>query len=173
MDLSPWRFPCETLVYSGIMDDVMGALEEGHLPTMAGTKYVLTELNYFDMGMKETVDCVSKIIEAGYIPILAHVERYSNVLKDIENVKLLKDMGAKVQINLYSFESESNDITCIWARKLLDEQLVDFIGTDAHGINKRPPRIFNGVKKLYDCYPEDYVDDILYGNVERMILGGV
>ena len=56
------------------------------------------------------------------------------------------------------------------ALALLENKLVDFVGSDAHRIHHRDPKVKKGIEYLYGHFDEKYVDDILYHNVVNRIL---
>ena len=75
---------------------------------------------------------IESIIRKGYIPVLAHPERYHYLYSDnLELYKQLKRMGVLFQVNLKSLQSHSRSIKKT-ALKLIQSGLVDFIGSDAH-----------------------------------------
>ena len=52
----------------------------------------------------------------------------------------------------------------------MDHKLVDFVGSDAHRLDHRPPAVERGIRYLYEHYEEAYVDDILYNNAHQHLL---
>jgi len=75
---------------------------------------------------------IESIIRKGYIPVLAHPERYSYLYSDnLEHYKKLKRMGVLFQVNLKSLQSHSKSIKKT-ALKLIKAGLVDFTGSDVH-----------------------------------------
>ena len=134
---------------------------------MCGTRYVLTE---FDPGWYSQEDadyCIRKILSAGYTPIIAHVERYP--LPSIECVRKMKDAGALMQINAYSIVNEIKERTRNNANALLSEQLVDFIGSDAHRLDHRPPIIADGVTAITQLYSDEYGKMLLALNPTNLL----
>ncbi|MBQ9140307.1 MAG: hypothetical protein IJX63_00745 [Lachnospiraceae bacterium] len=157
---------CEVYCEVGNMEVVLAGLAAGGIPTMNGTKYVLTE--FYEVTREDAFHCVERLLAAGWIPVLAHVERYLDV--DIESVDRMKEMGCLVQVNVYSVYEESKDIIKERARELLQQELVDFMGSDAHRIGHRPPAVEKGITYLYEHYEKEYVDRILEGNAREMLL---
>ena len=158
---------CEMLVYPDTVDGCTQKLKDGRYPTMAGSNYVLTEFEpYFSQHDMEF--CIEKISSAGYLPIIAHAERYEH--STVSGVKALKALGAKIQINAYSIVNEPKANTRETANALLAEKLVDFIGSDAHRLDHRPPVIRDGIDALPARYSKDYICKILIEN-PREILG--
>ena len=81
----------------------------------------------------------------GYIPILAHPERYRFLFSDMKKYYKLKDAGCNFQLNLLSLTGYyGNDVVKI-CDKLLDENLVEYYGSDFHSIN-HVDEIFKNVK---------------------------
>jgi len=75
---------------------------------------------------------IESIIRKGYIPVLAHPERYHYLYSDnLERYKELKRMGVLFQVNLKSLQSHSKSMKKM-ALQLITAGLVDFIGSDVH-----------------------------------------
>ena len=74
---------------------------------------------------------IKKILDRGYIPVLAHPERYSYLKNDIKQYKELKAKGVLFQVNIKSLYDSSKPIYHT-ALKLLDAKIVDFMGSDVH-----------------------------------------
>ena len=96
--------------------------------------YVLIEMSYIDRP-----NCLFEIIFNlkinGYIPVLAHPERYRFLFTDFQNFYKLKKRGCKFQINLLSLTGYyGKEVTNI-CNQLIDKNLVDFCGSDIHNMN--------------------------------------
>jgi len=92
--------------------------------------YVLFETSYSDKPIILD-EVIKNLIAQGYIPVMAHPERYQYLRHDIENYKRLKAQGVLFQINAKSLFHKSRSSYKI-AYKLIELGLVDFIGSDAH-----------------------------------------
>jgi protein-tyrosine phosphatase len=79
----------------------------------------------------------SLLIE-GLSPILAHPERSLSKEGDCERIEKLKDSGILIQLNAGSLLGDFGKRIQGGANKLLKEDLVDFISSDAHDLNRRP-----------------------------------
>ena len=91
--------------------EVVDKLKRGELATLAGSRYVLVEFKP-SAQYRELCRAVKEFRDAGYIPIIAHVERYE-CLKNLERMDELKELGALLQMNLEAiqgnvFHAESN-----------------------------------------------------------------
>ena len=87
----------------------------------------------------------------------------------MEDIRWLKDQGCKLQINLYSLAGDINKERRDLTRKMIKERMVDFLGTDAHRMSHRPPRIASGMKVLNEIADPEYVREISYQNAERFL----
>jgi tyrosine-protein phosphatase YwqE len=67
-----------------------------------------------------------------YLPIMAHPERYSYCSDNFDNFYRLKDMGFLLQLNLLSLTGYYGVAAERAAIFLLEEDLIDFVGTDLH-----------------------------------------
>lgn len=69
---------------------------------------------------------------AGYIPVLAHPERYHYLERDLEWLTTRIHGGLKVQVNLLSLAGGYGPTPRKIAQLLLRESLVSFLGSDIH-----------------------------------------
>ncbi len=101
-----------------------------------GTSYVLLEFPFTSQWTSALLDTLADFIsDTGYTPIIAHVERYAEVLQNPSIVSELVEMGCLIQVNAESFCGKySKKFTFA----LLKHGLVHCIGTDAHDLEKRP-----------------------------------
>ncbi|MGE4572001.1 MAG: tyrosine-protein phosphatase [Candidatus Izemoplasmatales bacterium] len=88
-----------------------------------------------DISVYELSEAIFNMIVKKYIPIIAHVERYENLNK-IEDVKDFKKMGALIQVNATSLLGSRGLRTKKWIKKLIKEDLVDFVSSDSHRIHE-------------------------------------
>ena len=52
---------------------------------------------------------------------------------------------------------------------MVQEKLVDFLGTDAHRMDHRPPKIAYGMKDLMEIADPDYAIQIAYQNARDLL----
>jgi len=103
-------------------------LENDELLPFMGN-YILFETAYISKPIILEL-AIQRIIEKGFIPVLAHPERYT-YLKTLKEYKQLKAQGTLLQINLKSLDSKSKH-TNFMAKQLIKSGLVDFVGSDVH-----------------------------------------
>ena len=115
--------------------DMIKKIKSGGLLTLNNSRYVLCELSFVN---KPTFlkDLFYNLELEGYVPIIAHVERYPYVENNIEWLEDFIKMGVLIQINYSSIKSNF-EIT----RELLERNMVHIIGTDSHQSEWRNPDI--------------------------------
>ena len=143
-------------------------LSEGDCRTLNGTKYVLIDFHQSE-SKKNIVDGIESLLRSGYVPILAHAERYDEVRSDLNFFLKYKNSGMLIQVNAGSLFNRFGRKAGKAAKKLIKLKLADFISSDAHGIDHRPP----GMKKAFEYAQKkmgnDYADAICYSNAAELI----
>ena len=134
-------------------------LREERAPTMTGTKHALIEFSPTDT--KEHIyDALQKVAGSGFIPIIAHMERYPAIRK-IEQVKEMKSrFRALVQINARSLTRKQPLLRRGFFDGIFKEGLVDFIATDTHSMEGRGTCMTEGMKALAEKYGQAAADRI-------------
>ena len=160
---------CEVYCQEERMPEVLKALDSGVYPTMNGTGYVLAEFSQW-ITPERALSCVKALAAGGYTPLVAHMERYAHLHNQEALVWEVRELGARIQVNAYSLYDEQDPEIKNWARKLVENQWVDFLGTDAHRTYHRPPCAQMGLKWLYENTPKEYADELSFGNA-RSLLG--
>lgn len=159
---------CEVFCEENAMAQVLEALRSGAFPTMNGTNCVLAEFSQW-VSPESAEFCVKALAENGWIPIVAHMERYAYLRENMALVDTLRAVGARIQVNAYSLQEEEDESIKNWARRLVTERRADFLGTDAHRTYHRPPSAAPGLKWLYENMDKDYADQLAWGNARRLL----
>ena len=143
------------------------ALDEGRVLTLNGTDRVLIEFSPFESYsyIRSALDSVRGM---DYIPVLAHAERYDCLIKHQEYVKDLKRIDTEIQVNASSAAGAHGYPAKRFIHRLLKEQLVDYVATDAHDSQRRAPSIQKCLSFLYRKYDSDYVQKITWENAKKM-----
>ena len=157
---------CEEVYLSEIIE----GLQNGDVLPMGTSKYVLLEFAPWVTG-EEIISCVCRVRkETEYEPIIAHIERYRWIHDDEYLLKGIKEMRIPVQVNAYSLVEESSSDVRNFARKLLANKLVTFLGSDAHKIDHRPVNLTSGVAYVFETCDEEYARDVCYRNAKTLLV---
>ncbi len=156
----------EVLCAGEYIDDIIYGLKNGIFLPLGNSNCVLTEL-YPDVTPDEAEKIVKSLEDAGYLPILAHAERYPG-LYDGKIMPGLAETSCRVQINAYSLTSDAGEDEKTYARRLLSEGYVSFIGSDSHDVLYRPPMLSEGIGYIREHADAVYAEAILYGNAKKL-----
>lgn len=118
-------------------------LKSGPLLTLK-ENYVLVELSHHNIQILPALQkTLFQIQLAGYKPVMAHPERYGYYFENFKTIEGLKDAGCLFQLNAMSLAGYEGKEVTKRARKLLDQEWYEFVGTDLH-----TPRQLNYFNKL-------------------------
>jgi protein-tyrosine phosphatase len=96
--------------------------------------YVLVEMSYINPPI-QLYQIIFDLQIAGYIPVLAHPERYSFYTNNFTEYFKLKKAGCFFQLNLLSTVGYYGPDASRIADKLLLNKMYDFVGSDIHHDN--------------------------------------
>lgn len=151
-------------------DELVEKLERKQACTMADTRYVLVEFSPAD-SWEYIRNGINSLIMGGYLPILAHAERYKTVCADVARVEELIEMGTYIQVNVSGVMGKYGMAAKRLTRTLLKQKLVHFVATDAHNCENRTPAIEKCGKWLEKKYGETYARQLLWENASQVIKG--
>lgn len=146
--------------------ETLKTLLEGKLLTLNSTKCVLLE---FDFHEEEDVSeiCYSFVLK-GYIPIVAHVERYWYV-DTVDKVEEIKSSGGLIQVNSDSIVGLNGKGCKKFVYKLIKEGLVDFVASDYHFC--RANTFKSAYEKVNKKFGRETAEALFYENPKIMIYG--
>ena len=125
----PFRAAAEYL-----MDDQFVRLfESGQLLTLKDN-YVLVEMSYINAPI-QLYSILFDLQVAGYIPVLAHPERYLFYQNNFNEYAKLKKAGCLFQLNLLSIVGYYGAGITKTAEQLLQKGMYNYVGSDVHHDN--------------------------------------
>ena len=93
--------------------------------------HILVEMSYISKPTN-LYEILFQIIHNGYRPILAHPERYRFIQNNFKEYYKLKKVGCLFQLNLLSSTNYYGKEVAKVSDKLLENNLIDFVGSDIH-----------------------------------------
>ncbi|MGI6012354.1 MAG: CpsB/CapC family capsule biosynthesis tyrosine phosphatase [Ruminococcus sp.] len=120
-------------------EDIIEELIKGNVWTLNGSRYVLVEFPVYE-DYAYIRRGLQNLQYHGFCPILAHVERY-DALKKEEWVEELVSMGICLQANAGSVLGKDGTKVRKYLLYLMENEWIHFIGTDAHGKDRRRPQM--------------------------------
>ena len=133
---------------------------------MAGSRYVLVEFSP-SVVYKELYYGIRNLREAGYLPILAHMERYHCFRQ--EGTEELENMGCVFQMNYDSLQGSWFQKETRWCRKQVESGVIDLLGTDMHRIDWRAPEIGQALSWLDGHVSPERIQQLVYKNPLKII----
>jgi protein-tyrosine phosphatase len=153
----------EITVHKG-MDE---GLEQGNFLPLAEGKYILLEFPY-EMETDVEEFCY-QVRLAGYIPVIAHIERYS-YFREVSLVESARKNGAVITVNAASVVKRSYPEENKFVKQLLKKRLVDIVASDYH--SDRGNFMAEAYKKVKAKYKEEYADLIFKTNPNHLFASG-
>lgn len=150
-------------------DDCMERLRVGDCLTLGGGRYVLVD--FFGVSEIRQMKAVfDRLGCAGYLPIVAHVERYSFLWKKAREVLAMSRDDVLFQVNADSLVlAEKNSPARKMAEKLLSRGIVDVIASDAHDTQKRSPRLAACQAYVEAHFGKAYAEMLFYTNPKNIL----
>ena len=162
------RLGCEIHVSMDVAEEI----KSGRCATLGGTEFVLLEFSE-TAEKKYILDRCHAVMNRGFAPIIAHAERCAAIRKDMELLRRLVDMGIYIQMSAGSILGEDGFFWKRFCKKAMQQDLVHFIGSDAHDLTDRKVNIGKCAAYIEKIMGADYRDQIMCVNpteiVERSI----
>ncbi|MEY3843790.1 MAG: hypothetical protein RL293_212 [Bacteroidota bacterium] len=96
-----------------------------------GQNLVLMEFGFLRPSQYEA-QALFNLQVAGYVPVIAHYERYPYYFGDFKKVDELRERNILIQVNLNSLTGHYGPGVKKMAEQLIKNKQVDFLGTDCH-----------------------------------------
>ena len=140
------------------------------LPTLGNTDYVLCEF-YFDTPFEEMDAILDGIAAQGYMPVVAHPERYEQIQMDPRGVEVWFRKGFIIQLNKGSILGAFGYRIQKTAEWILNGGLAHVVASDAHSISRRTTDLESVRGYLLEKYPPAYVQVLTQYNPGRVLRG--
>jgi protein-tyrosine phosphatase len=137
--------------------DLPRRLRAGEPCTLAGSRVVLVDLPFVDDWPHFVDDTLFDLQASGFLPILAHPERYPHVQRRPEVGQELAGRGIALQVNLASLAGTFGRRARRAAEELLRLGAVHLVATDAHSAGHRMAAVPDGLAHLRKLSGDDGV----------------
>lgn len=132
------------------------------LKCIGSSRYVLLEFG--SLGGPEPESVVHEMIVAGLVPILAHPECLPWLALDIDRLRALVDRGALLQITAMSVTGDFGRTPRDSSLRLLQEELVHFLASDCHDLERRPPGVTAAAKLVRRKFGDETLRRVTHTN---------
>ncbi len=138
---------------------------DGNLITLNKSRYVLIEYNFIKK--VDYVEIAYEIIRLGYIPVIAHFERYLGT--DLFIAVEIKNMGGFIQVNAESIVGKQRRAFYKKVKQLFKNDLVDFVASDVH--DYRDNHLFKAYKFVEKKFGTDVAKKTFIDNAKKILEG--
>ena len=151
-----------------LSENTIQLLEERKASSINDTNYVL-----FEMPLRvepiNLYDVIYDMIQYKLVPILAHPERYTFIQKDPELIYDLIDLGVLMQANYASIIGYYGEKAQIIVKKLLECNMVHFLGSDVHRQNTIYPKMPSILSEIEQIVGAEKLEQLTTKNPELVI----
>jgi protein-tyrosine phosphatase len=148
--------------------EFIDALARGCVVPINGGRYLLVEFSPF-LPLPKIEMILQRVIQYGYLPVVAHTERITAVQEKPARVENLAAMGCFFQVNADSFLDSANSRLRKTSLTLAKSGLVHVIASDGHRPSRRPPILLRASEELQRKFPQQSVQRWLQDNPARMV----
>ena len=151
-----------------VTNEIVQLLKDKKASTINNSRYVLYELPMHSKNINDK-EIIYRLVENGYVPIIAHPERYSYVQEAPEYVEELAEMGALFQSNYGSIIGMYGEKAKKTVKKLLKQNLIHFLGSDVHRPEQIYPKISKILKKLNKIVSQEKLEELTTLNAQKVL----
>ncbi len=148
--------------------DFLKLLKSGKLLTLNNSIYPLMEFDFYEHPASVFVK-LQQVVAEGFVPVVAHPERYAFVNEDVESVKHLKNMGCLIQVNKGSVMGNFGADAHRCAHEILVGGYADFVASDAHSPFMRTTDMSKAFDTITKLYSRQYANLLFYENPLKVI----
>ena len=121
------------------------------------TNYLLLEMPVVKWDSRMYDDIYDIYRSQGLVPIIAHLDRYINIFNANKIVKKLDELPVVIQANSSFFLEKS---TRKLALKLLENNVINIIGSDCHNTGTRKPNLRSALDVISGQLGAEYIERI-------------
>ncbi len=162
------HYPDLELVFGnelGYRHDSISWLQSGLCRPLGDTNYILVEFNVTD-SENQITEGIYRLQNAGYIPIIAHAERYKKL--SVERMQSLRTNGVLIQMNTESVQKVNSLFDGKKIKTMIKKGCVDFVASDSHDLTIRPPKLKDSYGIFALKYGEEYAKRVYCENAIRI-----
>lgn len=153
---------------AGIELELAEKLVQGRVLTLNGGRYVLLEFHSSTLE-KHIVSGVLDVLNCGFVPVIAHAERYDAFCRNKKLAAEVLGFGAMIQVNADSLAGGAGWTSKRCAKRLLRQGQAHFVASDAHDTARRHPMLAQCYRKISKRYGEEYAARLFWKNAQQLL----
>lgn len=148
-----------------------GLVESGKVPfigTWEGRQVLLIEFPHHHLPAGSEV-FVRWLLAHGILPMIAHPERNLAIVRQPDKLAPFLALGCLLQITASSLTGLFGPEVRKCAVSLVSQNLVTFMASDAHNLDKRAPNLQPALERLQALIGKGQADDLVNGNPRKLL----
>lgn len=125
--------------------------------TLGESRYTLCEFSLGPFNVTRVPEWIDELIDRGYVPVIAHPERYYEFHRNLFIIDELIDRDVVFQVNLDSLTGLNGNSAQMMSIDMVERGIAKLIGTDAH----HPVYRHNRIKEKFRDLPEEITEEML------------
>jgi len=143
--------------------DLIERIERREVLTLNGSRYMLIEFPEYSVP-PHVDNLIFNLKHRGITPIITHPERHLRLMHDLSALSALRETGALCQITAMSITGGFGRSIRKVCFNMMEEELVDFVASDAHNAKGRPPILSKAYEEIKKEFGKDTSDRIFFSN---------
>jgi protein-tyrosine phosphatase len=151
--------------------EILSMLPKGEIPFLGrwGDKRVmLLEMPHSHI-LPGTDKIVAWLLKQNVLPMIAHPERNKDVMRKLETLQPLIDLGCLFQVTAGSVAGQFGGGAQERAEQLLRMGVVTVLASDAHHVDRRPVNLTDGRQAAARIIGEEAAQKLVYDNPLKMV----
>ncbi|WP_297426920.1 CpsB/CapC family capsule biosynthesis tyrosine phosphatase [Clostridium sp.] len=157
-------------------ENIINNFLEGNIGTINDSRYMLIEFSMHEID-KNVFDVIYELQIRNIVPIIAHPERYKPIREKVTFINDFIEAGFLFQMNAGSIEGKFGESVRKTAKIFLENNIYNFIGSDAHDIDNRTTGLQKAInilnrenkENINEHIFEKSSEDLLKDNVVKFI----
>ena len=137
--------------------------------TLGESKYILCEFPLGPFDVTRVTEWIDELIDRGYVPVVAHPERYFEFHRNHYIIDELIDRDVVFQVNIDSLIGANGEPPQMMAIDMVERGIAKLIGTDAHHPIYRHNRIKEKFKELPEEITEEMLEECMQINPQKIL----
>lgn len=125
--------------------------------TLGSSKYILCEFPLGPFNINRVPDWIDELLDRGYVPVVAHPERYYEFHRNLFIIDELLDRDVVFQVNFDSLIGNNGRSAQMMSVDMVERGIAKLIGTDAH----HPIHRHNRIKEKAEYLPDEITEEML------------
>lgn len=150
------------------VNSISQLIKSGEIISLNGSRYVLIEFDFND-DFQRVRYCISQLISSGYIPVIAHPERYYFIHSDPSNIFWLLENGCLLQVNKGSIFGRYGEEECECSRWLIRNRFAFAVASDAHSPFRRTTDMSRAYRWVTEHFDGKYADELFDLNPKKIL----